>query len=184
MTAEIKGLVGELPTNNEKLINWINDAVELFQPNQVVFADGSQEEADRLAAELVEKGVLIKLNEEKRPNSYLARSNPSDVARVESRTFICTEKQEDAGPTNNWADPVEMKKEMTEAFRGSMKGRTMYVVPFCMGPINDPEPKLGVQLTDSEYVVLSMRVMTRMGKEALDKIGADGEFVQIGRAHV
>ncbi|QCB29358.1 phosphoenolpyruvate carboxykinase (GTP) [Corynebacterium endometrii] len=177
MTAEIKGLVGELPTNNEKLINWINDAVELFQPNQVVFADGSQEEADRLAAELVEKGVLIKLNEEKRPNSYLARSNPSDVARVESRTFICTEKQEDAGPTNNWADPVEMKKEMTEAFRGSMKGRTMYVVPFCMGPINDPEPKLGVQLTDSEYVVLSMRVMTRMGKEALDKIGADGEFV-------
>ena len=143
----------------------------------MVFVDGSQDEADRLAAELVEKGTLIKLNEEKRPNSYLARSNPSDVARVESRTFICTENEEGAGPTNNWAPPAAMKEEMTEAFRGSMKGRTMYVVPFCMGPISDPEPKLGVQLTDSAYVVLSMRIMTRMGAEALDKIGTDGDFV-------
>ena len=143
----------------------------------MVFVDGSQDEADRLAAELVEKGTLIKLNEEKRPNSYLARSNPSDVARVESRTFICTENEDGAGPTNNWAPPAAMKEEMTEAFRGSMKGRTMYVVPFCMGPISDPEPKLGVQLTDSAYVVLSMRIMTRMGAEALDKIGTDGDFV-------
>ena len=177
MTAQIRGLVGEIPTQNEQLISWISESVELFQPESVVFVDGSQEEADRLAAELVEKGTLIKLNEEKRPNSFLARSNPSDVARVESRTFICTEKEEDAGPTNNWMDPTQMKAEMTEAFRGSMKGRTMYVVPFCMGPINDPEPKLGVQLTDSAYVVLSMRIMTRMGKEALDKIGANGNFV-------
>ena len=177
MTAAIQGLVGPAPTNNEELIKWINESVELFQPDQVVFIDGSQEEADALAAELVEKGTLIKLNEEKRPNSYLARSNPSDVARVESRTFICAENQEDAGPTNNWVPPAAMKEEMTEEFRGAMRGRTMYVVPFCMGPINDPEPKLGVQLTDSAYVVLSMRIMTRMGQEALDKIGANGDFV-------
>ena len=177
MTATIPGLVGELPTKNEKLIGWISENVELFQPDQVVFVDGSQDEADRLAAELVEKGTLIKLNEEKRPNSYLSLSNPSYVARVESRTFICTENEDGAGPTNNWAPPAAMKEEMTEAFRGSMKGRTMYVVPFCMGPISDPEPKLGVQLTDSAYVVLSMRIMTRMGAEALEKIGADGNFV-------
>lgn len=177
MTAAIQGLVGPAPTNNEELIKWINESVELFQPDQVVFIDGSQEEADALAAELVEKGTLIKLNEEKRPNSYLARSNPSDVARVESRTFICAENQEDAGPTNNWVPPAAMKEEMTEEFRGAMRGRTMYVVPFCMGPINDPEPKLGVQLTDSAYVVLSMRIMTRMGQEALDKIGPNGDFV-------
>lgn len=177
MTAAIQGLVGPAPTNNEELIKWINESVELFQPDQVVFIDGSQEEADALAAELVEKGTLIKLNEEKRPNSYLARSNPSDVARVESRTFICAENQEDAGPTNNWVPPAAMKEEMTEEFRGAMRGRTMYVVPFCMGPTNDPEPKLGVQLTDSAYVVLSMRIMTRMGQEALDKIGSNGDFV-------
>ena len=177
MTAAIQGLVGPAPTNNEELIKWINESVELFQPDQVVFIDGSQEEADALAAELVEKGTLIKLNEEKRPNSYLARSNPSDVARVESRTFICAENQEDAGPTNNWVPPAAMKEEMTEEFRGAMRGRTMYIVPFCMGPINDPEPKLGVQLTDSAYVVLSMRIMTRMGQEALDKIGPNGDFV-------
>ena len=178
MTAVVKGLQGQAPTENEQLIEWINDAVELFQPEQVVFADGSDEEWDRLAAELVEKGTLIKLNEDKRPNSFLARSHPSDVARVESRTFIASEKEEDAGPTNNWVEPNELKAEMTEHFRGAMKGRTMYVVPFCMGPISDPEPKLGVQLTDSPYVVMSMRIMTRMGQEALDKIGKDGDFVR------
>ena len=144
----------------------------------MVFADGSQEEWDRLAADLVEKGTLTKLNEEKRPNSFLARSHPSDVARVESRTFIASETPEGAGPTNNWVAPDELKVEMTEHFRGSMKGRTMYVVPFCMGPISDPDPKLGVQLTDSAYVVMSMRIMTRMGQEALDKIGKDGDFVR------
>ncbi|WP_297850494.1 phosphoenolpyruvate carboxykinase (GTP) [uncultured Corynebacterium sp.] len=178
MATAVKGLKGQTPTENEQLIEWINEAVELFQPDQVVFADGSQEEWDRLAAELVEKGTLIKLNEEKRPNSFLARSHPSDVARVESRTFISTETPDGAGPTNNWVAPDELKAEMTEHFRGAMKGRTMYVVPFCMGPISDPDPKLGVQLTDSEYVVMSMRIMTRMGQEALDKIGKDGNFVR------
>lgn len=177
MSIEIKGLETPAPTENQALLQWIADAVELFTPERVVFADGSEEEWHRLADELVEAGTLIKLNEEKRPNSYLARSNPSDVARVESRTFICSKDEEGAGPTNNWADPDAMKAEMTEHYRGSMKGRTMYVVPFCMGPITDPEPKLGVQLTDSAYVVMSMRIMTRMGQEALDKIGPDGDFV-------
>ncbi|CAB0621542.1 phosphoenolpyruvate carboxykinase (GTP) [Corynebacterium diphtheriae] len=176
-TVSIKGLEGEAPTKNEVLLNWIAENVELFQPDRVVFADGSQEEWDRLTTQLVESGTLIRLNEEKRPNSFLARSNPADVARVESRTFICTPTPEGAGPTNHWAEPAEMKAELTERFRGSMKGRTMYVVPFCMGPIDDPAPKLGVQLTDSEYVVLSMRIMTRMGAEALSKIGDTGSFV-------
>lgn len=175
--AAIKGLVGTAPTKNEEMLSWIADAVELFTPEKVVFADGSDEEWNRLAEELIEAGTLIKLNEEKRPNSYLARSNPSDVARVESRTFICTETEEGAGPTNNWAPPAAMKEEMLEHYKGAMKGRTMYVVPFCMGPINDPEPKLGVQLTDSAYVVMSMRIMTRMGAEALAKIGDNGDFV-------
>lgn len=173
MTAEIKRLEGTNPTDNDKLIAWINEAVELFQPDKVVFADGSQEEWDRLTAELVDAGTLIKLNEEKRPNSFLARSNPSDVARVESRTFISTENEEDAGPTNNWMKPAALKEEMLEHFTGAMRGRTMYVVPFCMGPISDPDPKLGVQLTDSAYVVLSMRIMTRMGAQALEKIEGD-----------
>ena len=170
MTAEVKRLEGQAPTDNEHLIDWINEAVDLFEPEKVVFADGSDEEWNRLADELVTAGTLIKLNEEKRPNSYLARSNPSDVARVESRTFIATENEEDAGPTNNWMKPEALKEEMLEHFAGSMRGRTMYVVPFCMGPISDPDPKLGVQLTDSAYVVMSMRIMTRMGTQALEKI--------------
>ena len=174
----IPGLVGQPPTQNQELLTWIAEAVELFQPESVVFVDGSRDEWDRLTGELVEAGTIIKLNEEKRPNSFLARSNPADVARVESRTFICSEDQEGAGPTNNWAPPAAMKEEMTEHYRGSMKGRTMYVVPFCMGPISDPQPKLGVQLTDSAYVVLSMGVMTRMGAEALAKIDETGEFVR------
>lgn len=173
MTAAVKRLEGDTPTDNEQLIAWINEAADLFEPEKVVFADGSDDEWNRLAAELVEAGTLIKLNEEKRPNSYLARSNPSDVARVESRTFISTEREEDAGPTNNWMKPAALKEEMLEHFKGSMRGRTMYVVPFCMGPIGDPDPKLGVQLTDSAYVVLSMRIMTRMGTPALEKIEGD-----------
>ena len=173
MTAEVKRLEGQAPTDNEHLIDWINEAVDLFEPEKVVFADGSDEEWNRLADELVTAGTLIKLNEEKRPNSYLARSNPSDVARVESRTFIATENEEDAGPTNNWMKPEALKEEMLEHFAGSMRGRTMYVVPFCMGPISDPDPKLGVQLTDSPYVVMSMCIMTRMGTQALEKIQGD-----------
>lgn len=177
MAPSIKGLVGTAPTEHEEMLTWIAAAVELFQPKDVVFADGSDEEWDRLTTQLVESGTLIRLNEEKRPNSFLARSNPKDVARVESRTFICSATEEGAGPTNNWAPPAEMKAEMLEKFEGSMRGRTMYVVPFCMGPIDDPEPKLGIQLTDSAYVVLSMRIMTRMGAEALEKIGKDGDYV-------
>ena len=169
----IRGLVGEAPTKNQEMLNWIEEAVELFQPESVVFCDGSEEEWNQLAEQLVEQGTLIKLDEKAQPNSFLARSNPSDVARVESRTFISTEEEEGAGPTNNWMKPAALKEEMTEHFAGSMKGRTMYVVPFCMGPISDPDPKLGVQLTDSAYVVMSMRIMTRMGQEALDKIEGD-----------
>ena len=130
----IPGLEGQAPTENAELLRWIAEVAELTQPDKVVFADGSEEEWNRLTQDLVDKGTLIKLNEEKRPNSFLARSNPKDVARVESRTFIASEKEEGAGPTNNWADPVELKKEMTEHYRGSMKGRTMFVVPFCMAP--------------------------------------------------
>lgn len=174
----IRGLVGKAPTKNQEMLNWIEEAVELFQPESVVFCDGSEEEWNQLAEQLVEHGTLIKLDEEAQPNSFLARSNPSDVARVESRTFICSKTEEDAGPTNNWMDPEQMRAEMREHFSGSMKGRRMYIVPFCMGPITDPSPKLGIEITDSPYVVMSMRIMTRMGKEALDKIGENGEFVK------
>ena len=174
----IRGLVGEAPTKNQEMLNWIEEAVELFQPESVVFCDGSEEEWNQLAEQLVEHGTLIKLDEEAQPNSFLARSNPSDVARVESRTFICSKTEEDAGPTNNWMDPEQMRAEMREHFSGSMKGRRMYIVPFCMGPMTDPSPKLGIEITDSPYVVMSMRIMTRMGKEALDKIGENGEFVK------
>ena len=174
----IRGLVGEAPTKNQELLDWIEESVELFQPDSVVFCDGSDEEWNRLAEQLVEGGTLIKLDEEAQPNSFLARSNPADVARVESRTFICSEKEEDAGPTNNWVEPEKMREEMRQHFSGSMRGRTMYVVPFCMGPISDPEPKLGIELTDSAYVVMSMRIMTRMGAEALTKIDETGQFVK------
>lgn len=177
-TMTIRGLVGEAPTKNQEMLNWIEEAVELFQPESVVFCDGSEEEWNQLAEQLVEHGTLIKLDEKAQPNSFLARSNPSDVARVESRTFICSKTEEDAGPTNNWMDPEQMRAEMREHFSGSMKGRRMYIVPFCMGPITDPSPKLGIEITDSPYVVMSMRIMTRMGKEALDKIGENGEFVK------
>lgn len=178
MTTAIYGLETQPPTQNRELLSWIAEASELFRPDRVVFADGSAEEWTRLTGEMVERGTLVPLNEEKRPNSFLAHSDPSDVARVESRTFICSTTKDDAGPTNNWVDPREMKAEMREQFAGSMRGRTMYVVPFCMGPISDPEPKLGVQLTDSPYVVLSMRIMTRMGTQALEKIGDSGSFVR------
>ncbi|MCS4490150.1 phosphoenolpyruvate carboxykinase (GTP) [Corynebacterium sp. ES2794-CONJ1] len=173
----ISGLSGEAPTTNEKLLEWIAAHEKIFQPDRVVFADGSQEEWDRMSEELVEAGTLIRLNEDKRPNSFLARSNPSDVARVESRTFICSPTEDGAGPTNNWYEPAAMKELLTEKFTGSMKGRTMYVVPFAMGPLSADEPKIGVQLTDSPYVVMSMRIMTRMGQAALDRLG-NKDFVR------
>ncbi|RFD26055.1 phosphoenolpyruvate carboxykinase (GTP) [Mycobacterium uberis] len=176
-SATIPGL-DTAPTNHQELLSWVEEVAELTQPDRVVFADGSDEERQRLTERLVAVGTFKKLNDDKHPNSYLALSDPSDVARVESRTFICSEREIDAGPTNNWIDPAEMRSTLTELYRGCMRGRTMWVVPFCMGPLGAEDPKLGVEITDSEYVVASMKVMTRMGAAALEKIGDERFFVR------
>jgi len=164
------------PTNYKPLLDWVEETAELTQPDSVYWVNGSQEENDRIAQEMVDAGSLVRLTDPQFPNSYAAFSDPADVARVESRTFICSEKEEDAGFTNNWKDPAEMKAILKDAFAGSMRGRTMYVVPFVMGPLDAKEPKYGVEITDSPYVVLSMRVMARIGTDVLNKIAETEAF--------
>ncbi len=177
MAYEALGL-DKAPTKHSQLIEWVREIAELTQPDRIEWCDGSEAEYQRLADLLVEKGTFKKLDDVKRPNSYYAASDPRDVARVEDRTFICSENEEDAGPTNNWVAPAEMRAKFGEIFKGSMRGRTMYVVPFCMGPLGSPLAAYGVEITDSAYVAVSMSTMTRMGQAVLDILGEDGPFVK------
>ncbi|MDX8049307.1 phosphoenolpyruvate carboxykinase (GTP) [Lentzea sp. BCCO 10_0798] len=175
MTAVTIPGLEQAPTNHARLLAWVQEVAELTCPDEVVWADGSQGEWDRLTKKLVDAGTFVPLK--KKPNSFWAASDPTDVARVEERTYICSVREEDSGPTNNWMDPSEMKAIMTELYRGCMRGRTMYVIPFCMGPLDAEKPMLGVEITDSEYVVVSMHIMTRMGSKALALFGEDAPFV-------
>ncbi|OYO24979.1 phosphoenolpyruvate carboxykinase (GTP) [Enemella dayhoffiae] len=172
-------IVGQnAPTKHSELLAWVEEVAALTKPDAVRWCDGSDAEWKEFTDLLVDRGVATRLNDEAKPNSFYFRSDPTDVARVEDQTFICTETEDGAGPTNNWSDPAEMKQTMGKLYDGCMKGRTMFVVPFCMGPIDADDPKFGVELTDSEYVVISMKIMTRMGKDALAAMGTDKPFVK------
>ena len=164
-------------TKNVALLKWLDKMVEMCAPDDVHWCDGSDDEWRMLCQRMIKQGSMIALNEEKRPNSYLVRSDPRDVARVESRTFICSYGKDDAGPTNNWEEPRKMRARLKKLFRGCMEGRTLYIIPFCMGPLGSEISQFGVQVTDSPYAVLNMRIMTRMGQQVLDQLGERDFFV-------
>ena len=170
--------LADAPTRHRALIDWVDRIAAHTQPDEIRWCDGSDVEWTELSDRLVAAGTLVRLDPTIRPNSFYARSDPRDVARVESRTFICSEREEDAGPTNNWCAPDAMRAKLDPLFAGCMRGRTMYVVPFCMGPLGSDQSAIGIEITDSAYVVLSMRIMTRMGQAALDMLGEDGFFVR------